>query len=305
MKKIIRAVLASILCIFLMMSLSSCEMIKNIKERARLASELKILDSPEDSALADEFALALKGALEKNEGITEVVRIGVNKPSVEADGSEADILKSAANMLKNLIVTDNLGSPEREITPDMISETLLKNIENADILSASSTRNTRNEPVTDENGKEVTNENGEVVKEKVVYDNLLNIIFNFYTENTVTETNENGEEKEVKEIIPADSDIIEKYFGNLPDKKDMISEFDVIKEYFQINDYDVEYTDCRIQVQTDMDADELTFVSYLKNFKVTASVTGVGPFSEMGEITVTFTGTENTTYNFKYPLAEI
>lgn len=305
MKKIIRAIFASVLCAFLMMSLSSCEMIANIKERARLASERVILASPEDNALADEFALALSGALEKNEGITEVVNIGVNSPSIECENGEADILKAAANTLKNLIVSDNLGSPEKAISADEISDTLLKNIENTDILSASSSRNTREETVTDEDGKEVKDENGELIKEKVVADNLLTFRFNFYSEETVTETNDSGEEKEVTVITPADSKVIEKYFGSLPDKDSILSEFDVIKGYFEVNDYTVEYTNCSISAQTDMDADELTFVTYTRAFKVTASVTGVGPFSDMGELTVTFTGSETTTYNFSYPQEEI
>jgi len=301
MKKFFRTAASLFVCMAVLTGLCSCSMIQNIKERARIAGEMVILDSPEDSVLADEFDLALAGSLQNCESIDESVSFKVNKPSVEAEDSGADILKANADMLKKLIMEDSPGSSERTLTPDDISDTLLKDIDISDVVSASSERNKKSETVTDENGKDVKDDEGELVKREVIADNNLTALFAFYTENTYTETDENGEEREVTEIIPADSGIIEKYFGELYDRDEIMAQLDAIKEYLQVNDYNIEYTDCKIKAKTDMDADEFFTVTYEKNFKVTANVTGVGSLSHIGDIIVTFTGSEITDYTFNYP----
>ncbi|MBQ7639317.1 MAG: hypothetical protein IJS90_10495 [Clostridia bacterium] len=304
MKKIIRPTAFCALCVLLITSLSSCSMIKNVKERARLASQLVIIDSPEDDELAEEFALALKGGLEKCVDITERVSYKINTPDVQSEDGSASILDKTAGILKNMITENSPGSSERTLKASEAGDTLLKNIDEADVLSASSSRHIRSEAVTDENGKEIKDEDGSVLRLDVVSDNILTFTFDFFTENKYTETNENGEERELTEIVPADAAVIEKYFGPAYDKNAVLSKFDVIKDYLQVGDYNIGYTDSRITAETDMDADELLNVSYVRNFKITADVSGIGQLEHLGDFTVTFTGSETTGYEFNYPQTE-
>ncbi len=105
--------------------------------------------------------------------------------------------------------------------------------------------------------------------------------------------------------IYADDATIESIFGSLKDKEAVKAEFDCVKDYLVLNDYSIEYTDCSVKSEMDLENEQLSFVEFTKNMVVTASVTGVGSLAEYGELTVTFNLTQTTNYSFDYTVEEV
>ena len=123
-------------------------------------------------------------------------------------------------------------------------------------------------------------------------------------ETTAEEAAEETTEEETTRIY-ADEATIEGIFGSLKDKEAVIAQFDCVKDYLVLNDYSIEYTDCSVSSEMELELEQLNFVTFTKNMVVTASVTGVGSLEEYGELTVTFNLTQTTNYNFDYTVEEV
>lgn len=101
-------------------------------------------------------------------------------------------------------------------------------------------------------------------------------------------------------LILADDATIESVFGTLKDKETVLKNFENIKDYIVVSDYEIAYENCLITSDADLEAGVLNFVNFQKNMKVTAKAEGVGALAEYGEIEIVFTLTLNTNYEFTY-----
>ncbi len=121
-------------------------------------------------------------------------------------------------------------------------------------------------------------------------------------ETTAEETTAAAEEETT--LILADDATIEGIFGSLKDKEAVLANFENIKDYIVVSDYEITYENCLITSDADLEAGVLNFVNFQKNMKVTAKAEGVGALAAYGEIEVVFTLTLNTNYEFSYADAE-
>jgi hypothetical protein len=302
MKPIARAVLCVVLCAALALSLTGCGMLKTIRDNARLASEREILDTPAEEALPELFNTAVKNAVEAGVKVDETVSLNIGKPNVEpaAENEAAEILRKSANALKNLIVMDGPGSGERELKNAELGDTLLGSVDPAAVQSASGAREEAKSAVTDEDGEPVTDEQGNQVYEYTVVNNFVTVTLALHGTETAVETDENGEEKETVTVLPADAAMVEKVYGTAVEKEEVLRQFEKLAAYLRLNDYDIVYKECTVTALVDMDASVAHTVKYVKNFTVTASVTGVGAFADMGDMTVTFDGKWEADYAFDF-----
>ena len=127
------------------------------------------------------------------------------------------------------------------------------------------------------------------------------------TETDTTEDATVTEETTVAEEttrVYADTEIIEVVFGTQADKDAVIAQFDCIKDYLVLNDYDIAYTECNIKSEYNLETGLVDYVTFTKGMTVTASVTGVGVLASYGDLTVTLNLTKTANYTFNYPSAE-
>ena len=302
MKKRTVRIICALLCLALTLGASSCTFIDNIKENARREAEKTFEPSPEDAALTENFNAALERSLAEAEKVTEKTSLTIGKPTAESENGDVSALNAAANTLKKLLTQDDPGSGERELAPDACGDTLLKSVTAADVLKTVGARNEAEQAVTDEKGAEVADENGKVVTEKTVTDNILKTEFRFYTVIPAPDAPEDDPEQGGTPV-PASAEIMEKYFGEPRDSARLLAQFEGLKDYLQISGYTLEYKDCRIAAQTDLAAGRLTEVSYVRSFAVTVTAKGVGALAGLGDFTLTFDAAETVAYIFAYPAA--
>ena len=291
-QRFVKAVCA-VLCLALLCSLCGCGILKNIRENARLQSEREILASPAEDALVSEFNAALARAKTEMGLVTESVKYSAGRPHAAGEGKGVDILDAAADTLKKMIMEMNPGSSGEK---GAVGSGLLLPLP-AEIPAAAAARNTSTVTVTDENGEDVTGEDGAVEKTEVFADNTLTTTFRFYTEEVKTETAEDGSVKEEKVLVPAEDALIEQVFGAPAEKKAVLAAFDVVSGYLKVKDYDIAYKDCTVTAEENLESGALQSVTYEKKMAVTAAVTGVGSLAEMGDITVTLDVTKTVTYH--------
>ena len=196
MKKRLFTVFALLLCAALMLSCSSCQVLKNILQ----AREREILDAPDASHMADYYNEALANALREASEVKENVSYSVGKPSVESESGDVDILKKAADTLKKMTMEASPGSEERKLQPAETADTLLKNLKTADYCTG--------------------------VTQPVTVDNILFMDFMFYEEEKKTETDENGNEKETVTLLPVDAAMVDACFGAPATKEEVLAGFD-------------------------------------------------------------------------------
>ena len=136
-KKIVIILISVVLCAALVLSLSGCGMLKTIRDNARLASELKILDTPAGEALPGLFNTAVNNAVEAGVKVDETVSLNIGKPNVEPaeESGAAEILRKTANALKNLILEEEPGKSERELKNEELGDTLLRPVDTAAVHS--------------------------------------------------------------------------------------------------------------------------------------------------------------------------
>ena len=300
MKKPFRKLVCAALCLALAFGFSSCGILKNMRENARLASLMTILETPDQKDLADVFNRSLAASAAESKEIGEQVSFSVSRPDVTSDNGSADVLDDCAETLKNMIMSQAPGSSDRNLNGGETADTLLAEIKPADVCAAGASRNEKTENETDENGDDVTDADGNVVTRQATVDNLLKLRLEFYDTVIGTETDENGEEKETRTLVPAADDVILTYFGAAREKDAVLAQFDVLKDYLQVSDYTIAYKDCAVSAELDLESLLADSISYVKNMTVTATAAGVGELAGLGTFTVTLDVCETTSYTFTY-----
>lgn len=307
MKKSIKTVISFMLITLLVISLSSCTVFESMRENALNASQTQIYATPEEEQIIAEFNELLAVSMTKATEIKENVSYSAGNPDIFKEGEEAGILDAAAKQLKTFIMSGKPGSTSTVLEKD--AESLLNTLDEAAVLKFTFSRNMATENVTDEKGNNLTNEDGEAVTETKIKDNILHLTFNYFADQLTVlgeeqSTDENGEAVEATTTIYADDATIESVFGTLKDKEIVLANFDVIKDYIVVTDYETAYENCLITSDADLEEGVLNFVNFQKNMKVTAKAECVGALAAYGEIEIVFNLTLNTNYEFSYDEAE-
>ncbi len=349
MKKSFRTLIAIVVVLMMVFSLSSCSIFQAMRDAQNNLEETTIYADPAENEIISTFNKFLENSIENADAINWSSSYGAGSVKVlTADGEEAGILDDAASQIKNFIMSSNPGAADGTLENNDISDSLLAVIDEASVLDFTYERNYATENVTDEDGKEVTDEDGNTVTVTYVSDNLLDLVLNYFEDKAVAELEETEADVEETEAeaeteettaeettaeettaeettaeettaeeaaeetteeettrIYADEATIEGIFGSLKDKEAVIAQFDCVKDYLVLNDYSIEYTDCSVSSEMELELEQLNFVTFTKNMVVTASVTGVGSLEEYGELTVTFNLTQTTNYNFDYTVEEV
>ena len=305
MKKSIKTVISFVLITLLALSFSSCSVFQSMRENALNAAQTTIYATPEKEQIIFEYNTLLAASLMSATEIRENVSYSAGKPDVLKEGEEAGVLDAAANQLKTFIMSANPGSASAVLEEG--ADSLLKSLDEAAVLNFDFTRNIATEKLHDENDVAVT--------ETRISDNILHLTFNFFdevsvpgeavtNENGEEVTNENGEAVEETTKIYAEDATIESIFGSLKDKETVLRNFENVKDYIVVSDYEIAYENCIITSDADLEEGRLNFVNFQKNMKVTAKAEGVGALAEYGEIEVVFNLTLNTNYEFSYAAAD-
>lgn len=302
MKKTLKTIISFVSIALLVLSFSSCSIFQAMRENAMNADKIVIHDSPEAEKLITQFNEMLAASKAEAIEIKENIGYSAGTPEVLKDGSEAGILDSAAGQLKNFIMSANPGSQSNVIEKDASS--LLNALDEAFVLNYTFSRNMVTENVTDAEGAEVTDADGNIVTEDRISDNCLHLTFEFFdvtaADGTEYETNENGEVEEETTVVFAEDATIEAVFGTLKDKADVLKNFENVKDYITVSDYEVDYNKCTITSDADLETGRLSFVRFQKEMTVTAQAEGVGALSEYGKLEVVFNLTQTVTYEFTY-----
>lgn len=301
MKKSIKTVISFVLITLLALSFSSCSVFQSMRENALNASQTTIYATPEKDQIISEYNSLLALSLMDATEIKENVSYSAGKPDVFKAGEEAGVLDAAANQLKNFIMSANPGSSSTVLEEG--ADSLLKSLDEAAVLEFDFTRNIASENVTDEKGNEAKDEDGNVITETHISDNILHLTFNFFTEASLLGegvTNEEGDHIVETTMVYAEDATIESVFGSLKDKETVLKNFENVKDYIVVSDYEIAYENCIITSDADLEEGRLNFVNFQKNMKVTAKAEGVGALAQYGEIEVVFNLTLNTSYEFSY-----
>lgn len=301
MKKSIKTVISFVLITLLALSFSSCSVFQSMRENALNASQTTIYATPEKDQIISEYNSLLALSLMDATEIKENVSYSAGKPDVFKAGEEAGVLDAAANQLKNFIMSANPGSASTILEEG--ADSLLKSLDEAAVLEFDFTRNIASENVTDEKGNEAKDEDGNVITETHISDNILHLTFNFFTEASLLGegvTNEEGDNIVETTMVYAEDATIESVFGSLKDKETVLKNFENVKDYIVVSDYEIAYENCIITSDADLEEGRLNFVNFQKNMKVTAKAEGVGALAQYGEIEVVFNLTLNTSYEFSY-----
>lgn len=305
MKKSIKTVISFMLITLLVISFSSCSIFESMRENALNASQITIYATPEEEQIIAEFNELLAVSLDKATEIKESESYSAGNPDIFKAGEEAGVLDAAAKQLKTFIMSAKPGSTSTVLEKGAAS--LLNTIDEAAVLKFTFSRNMASENVTDAKGENVTNDDGTVVTETKISDNILHLAFNYFTEAEVLGegvTNEAGENIVETTVVYAEAATIESVFGTLKDKEAVLANFDTIKDYIVVSDYEVAYENCLITSDADLEEGVLSFVNFQKNMKVTAKAECVGALAEYGEVEIVFNLTLNTNYEFSYDSEE-
>ena len=301
MKKSFKTVISFMLITLLVISFSSCSIFESMRENALNASQTKIYATPEEEQIIAEFNELLAASLDKATEIKENESYSAGNPDIYKDGEDAGILDAAAKQLKTFIMSAKPGNTSTVIEKG--ADSLLNAIDEAAVLKFTFSRNMASENVTDAKGENVTNDDGTVVTETKISDNILHLAFNYFAEADVLGegvTNEDGDNIVETTMVYAETATIESVFGTLKDKEVVLANFDVIKDYIVVSDYEIAYENCLITADADLEEGVLNFVNFQKNMKVTAKAECVGALAEYGEIEIVFNLTLNTNYEFSY-----
>lgn len=308
MNNILRKGISVILCVCLVLALSSCTIFKSMRENAEKAKQITILDTPDEQSLAGVYDTALTESLSACEKVDSSVSFQVKDASVSgAAGKDPALLDAAAGQFTALIMQDSPGSESKTLTAAEAGSSMLANLRDPHGAEIEAHRNEGREAVTDEKGNEQSDENGDIVTRTFISDNLLEMTYRFYTETVVSEayTDEDGNSVDaVTERKPIDTADIEAVFGAPRDKTEILSEFDAVKDYLQVRDYTLEYTDSFAKCEVDLESNRLTGVTFEKHMTVTADVIGRGSLADYDSFKVSFTVIEASAYEFHYPVEE-
>ncbi len=339
MKKSFKTVISFVLITLLVLSFSSCSIFENMRQNALNASMATIYATPEEEQIIAEFNELLAASLANATEVKENVSYSAGNPDVFKAGEEAGVLDAAAKQLKTFIMSANPGSASTVIEAgaesllNALDEAAVLNFTFTRNIATETVTDEKGGNVTDENGEDVTVSN---ISDNILH--LTFNYFDYVTaaddetaaeateaeteavveeteaaaEETVAEetteaeeaTDEAAEEttaaEEETSLVFADNATIESVFGTLKDKETVLKNFENIKDYIVVSDYEIAYENCLITSDADLEAGVLNFVNFQKNMKVTAKAEGVGALAEYGEIEIVFTLTLNTNYEFTY-----
>ncbi|MBR0538588.1 MAG: hypothetical protein IJK40_10565 [Clostridia bacterium] len=275
----------------ILVGLSSCNVFSAMRENAEKAAKIEIQDSPTDIAAA--FNAALEEAKKQADELKESVRYKTGRPEIlNADGEKAGILNTTADQLAKLIMSSAPGASSSEPDPTDPAGTLLQPLKNEDISLVNVRRNEANERVTDEKGREQSDDEGNAVTRVRVKDNLMTLTLEF--------VGSAEEDENYKSVPRLDDAVIESIFGKKADKAAVLAAFDVIGDYAEVRDYETAYRVCKIVCEINLDSGVPDYIHFEKNMTVTAKVTGKGRLEEYGELTVRLPLTETINYDYTY-----
>lgn len=312
MKTIIRNVTVILLIAAMCTSLCSCNVFRTMRENAEKASKIQIAETPDD----EEAIALLQSIVSDSAGIAdemkETVSYDAGNPDIYRSNGEdgqqnsygnGSLLDASAKQLRDLIMENKPGKTEETLTADDLR--LLNKLDAKGALDVAVDRNYGEEKVTDEKGNYVADENGEIVTEKYISDNILHFTIAYY-DTIVTDwiTNDEGLAEEVTDYVAADNATIESVFSEPADEKAVLEAFDAIKEYVTVTDYYFSYKNCKIVADVNLDENIVSFVRFEKHMTVTAHAICHGPLEDYGELLVVFPLTKNIEYSFSYPAAE-
>ncbi len=287
--------------------LGGCRIMADVRENAERLARIEILDTPADLSPGALYAAALENGVNTAAKIEESVSLSVSDPAVTPAKEDAPaLLGEAAKQLASLIMGQDPkpGASSRELTAEEARGCLLFAAVNAKPLDTVPERDMLVENVTDEHGNQRQDEEGNAVTETRVSDNLLRISYRFYIDPEQPEADENAQESD--EAKPprecADREEILRVFGPERDPEAVYAGFEALKDYLQIRDYTLEYTDTDSSVNAEIDLAEnrLNSASFHRDMLVTAEVTGLGALAAYGDFTVTFRLSEDTNYTLHY-----
>ncbi len=306
MKNSVKTAVSVLLAAGVVCSLSSCTLFSSVRKRVEEANNTTLAETPEEESIISHFNGLLANSVERAEKITEKTEYSLNGLNIEkADGSDADALGKSADILKKLTAEKNPGRTEREITDKQISDTLLADVETDMLLDCEFSRNTRTVNVTEENGKEVSNENGENVTEIKITDNILKTVFKYFKDiadenGTTAEPAEGETAAEPTTRVFADDSVITAVFGEQADRDAVLAHFECIKNYVTVTGYEIKNGSCQIRSDIELTVSELSDVEFCRPMTVTAHVKGVGSLEKYGDLTVTLEIEKRVTYSFSY-----
>ncbi len=303
MKQKIRVLAALTLIAALCLSLCSCNVFRTMRENAEKASQIQIVETPDDEQAIALLQEIVASSAEIADEMKETVSYDAGNPDIYRGDEEAGLLDASAKQLRNLIMENKPGKTEETLTADDLR--LLNKLDAKGALDVAVDRNYGEEKVTDEKGNYVADENGEIVTQRYVSDNILHFTISYFdTRVTATVEKDDGTTEDVTEIVPADAATVESVFGEPADKDAVLAAFDAVKDYIQVTDYSVDYTNCRIVADVSLDENIVSFVRFEKHMTVTAQATCQGALADYGDVTVVFPLTKNIGYSFSYPAAE-
>ncbi len=314
MKKSFKTVISFMVITLLVLSFSSCSIFENMRQNALEASQTTIYATPEEAKIIAEYNDILDASLTKAVSVKESISYSAGSPDVLKDGENAGVLDSAANQLKNFIMSANPGSAEYwvkgapegdgEYETKELSESLIAKIDEAAILGFDFSRNIATENVTDDKGNNVNDEEGNPVTVEKISDNILHLTFNYFdvktVEGTENATTAEGESAEETTVIYAENATLESIFGSYKDKEEVLKNFDVVKDYITVSDYEIAYKNCYVTTDANLEDETVSFINFQKNMTVTAKAEGVGALASYGEIEIVFDLTMTTYYEFTY-----
>ena len=275
---------AVLLALCLLLTLSSCSMLARIKENARKNAEKVMLETPEEGALPDLVAAAVEKSFATAHGVTASSSARAGRPEVTGSG-DVSVLDAGADMLKKLILDAGVGEKAHPVTS--AEETLLAGLDLNGAKALRVDRHTQEESVTDENGREVTDEEGKVLTVPKLSDNLLQITADYFT-------------REGDASVPADDALLEAVFGPKRDKDSLLEKAAVWEGYLADLDYTFTYLEPRVEATLDLENGRLESAVFYKSVRVTLTGTGVGALAHCGALTVVFDLNEETAYDFDY-----
>ena len=304
MKQRIRTLIALVLAVGMCLSLCSCNVFRTMRENAERASQIKIMETPDETEAIALLQQMTKDSAAAATEVKETASYKADTPHIYgADGEEAGLLDDAAKQLRDLIMANKPGRTEEALASGELR--MLERLDAAGALKVIVDRNYNDEKVTDEKGNYVAGEDGEIVTEKKLADNILHFTINYYDTNvTGQNTKDDGTTEDITEYVPADEATIDSVFGEPAEKEAVLAAFEAAADYISLSDYTVDYTNCQIKADVDPDENIVTSVRFEKHMTVTAQASCVGALAAYGDVTVTFPLTKTIEYSFTYPAAE-
>ncbi len=309
MNKTFKIAVSIMLTALTVVSMSSCSLFSNIRQSVEEQKNTTLADTPEEEELVNHFNSILENSIQNADKITEEVVYNFNDLSITDDNDEkAGLLGQSASMLRKLVAEKKPGKTSRELTKDEIDDSLLISVEPEMLLDYEFSRNTRNVAVTDENENELTDEDGNELTTVIMTDNILHSVFKFFKDvpdenGTTAEPAEGETAEEPTTRVYSDDEVIKEIFGEAADKEEVLANFDCIKAYVEVIDYEIKNGDCQISSDVDLVESDLSDIVFSQNLIVTAKIKGVGELADYGEMTATLKIEKKTTYSFTFEQA--